>query len=341
MPPRRICQWAGLAGVLAFGMPASAAAAAPDVVVSIKPVHSLVAGVMTGIDEPALLVKGAGSPHAYSLRPSEAEALAEADVVFWVGDGLETFLHKPLGALAPDARVVELAELDGIALLPAREGGAWETHAQAEEEHGEHDHEHEHDEHADHDDTDEVEHREAHAEHDHGEHDLHIWLDPANAVQMVEVSADILSEVDPENASRYRANAERMTERLRALDAEIGAALAPVRDVPFIVFHDAYHYFEARYGLNAAGSITLNPERAPGAKRLYEIRSKLLELGASCVFSEPQFEPALITTVVEGTSAGTGALDPLGAEIAAGPDAYFELMRELTATFVDCLSSAN
>ena len=365
-----------LGTVLSLAAASGAAAEPPKVVASIKPVHSLVASVMQGVGEPELLVKGAASPHSYSLRPSEARALSQAKMVFWVGEGMESFLIEPLEALSGKAEVIELAGLPGIELLQAREGGAWEAHlhedgddhhghghdehAHGEKDHGEHeaeghaDHdEHGHDEHAHdehghddhgHDDHGHEEH--GHKEHGHDDHghaeqagkNLHLWLDAHNAEVIVQAAVRALSQADPGNAERYQANGTATLARLEALEAELKATLEPVRDTPYIVFHDAYHYFEEHYGLNAVGSISVSEGRAPGAKRLYEIRKKLVESGARCVFAEPQFEPALVDTVIEGTSARKGVLDPLGAELTAGPGAYDALLRGLAASLKKCLS---
>jgi zinc transport system substrate-binding protein len=280
----------------------------PRVVVSIKPLHSLVAGVMEGVGEPQLLIKGGGSPHGYALRPSEARLLADAQLVVWVGHGLESFLEKSLSTLGSKARQLELAEELESDLLPVREGGRWEAHAD--------DHELNHD-------PDE-----------HGEQDQHFWLDPLLAKQVVEKTAAVLAEIDPVRQQRYRENAARLKERLDSLHARLKTKLAPYRNVPYVVFHDAYRYFEAAYGLNAVGSISIDPERKPGARRIGEIREKLKELNARCVFSEPQFESRLVATVIEGTAARTGVLDPLGAELPAGPESYFLLLNALADNLV-------
>jgi len=309
------------------------AAAEPNVVASIKPIHSLAAGVMEGVGTPTLLVEGAGSAHGYAMRPSDARALARADVVFWVGEGLETYMVGPLAELAGNARVVALAEARGVALLPLREGIAWEAH----------DHEH-HGEAADKDHHDaDGHHGEAHDNTDHRRagYDAHIWLDPDNARWIVAAMAETLSEVDPENAEVYRANADRLAGRIAILDRELAARLAPVDDIPYVVFHDAYQYFEDHYDLAAVGSITLSPELAPGAHRLREIREKIVTLRARCVSSEPQFEPALVETVRKGTAARTGVLDPLGGALEDGPDLYFELMRSLAGSLRACLSESS
>lgn len=282
-------------------------ASTPKVVVSIKPLHSLVAGVMQGVGEPLLLVKK-GSPHGYVLRPSEARALANAQLVVWVGHELESFLEKPLSTLGHKAHQLELSEQLNEYLLPKRQGGIWEKP------------EHQH-----------------HGEDKPAEHkmqrqknaDLHLWLDPVLAKQIVTLTSEALTEIDPAHRSLYQANTTAMIEKLDRLNRTLKTQLEPVKDIPYIVFHAAYQYFEVAYGLNAVGSITIDPERRPGAKRMVEIRQKIKQLNARCVFSEPQFESRLVATVIEGTGAKTGILDPVGADIPAGTEAYFQLMTRL------------
>jgi zinc transport system substrate-binding protein len=282
---------------------------ASTVVVSIKPLHSLVAGVMQGVAEPMLLVKGGGSPHGYSLRPSEARALAAADLVVWGGPQLEAFLVKPLVTLAHQAHQLELLEAIEGPLLALRGGGSWEGHA-----HGHEEEKHGHDTEG-HERADSV--------------NTHFWLSPLLARQVVSHTAQTLSELDPENQSRYAQNAARLLERLEELHLKLQQKLAPVKNVPYVVFHDAYQYFEDSYGLNVVGSITLDADRSPGAKRIIEIREKIVSLGARAVFSEPQFEARLVDTVIAGTDARTGVLDPLGSELPAGPESYFQLLNNL------------
>ena len=312
------------------------AADAPLVVTSIKPIHSLVSAIMQGVGEPELIVDGAASPHTYSLKPSNARALQEAKVVFWTGPGLEAFLEKPLEALGSDASVVELDNAPGLVKLPFREGGAFEPHDDGDHEAAGsgHDDGHGHgDKHAHHDDHEEH-------EHEHGAFDTHLWLDPMNAKAMAAVITTTLVAADPANALTYQANAKALDDRLTALDKEIAATVAPVKDKPFVVFHDAYQYFEHRYGIRVAGSITVSPETIPGAERVSEIHRKVGELGATCVFAEPQFEPRLVKVVIEGTSAKSGVLDPEAATLKAGPDLYFTLMRGIADSMKACLSSA-
>jgi zinc transport system substrate-binding protein len=347
-----------LSTALSLSAAGVARADTPNVVVSIKPIHSLVASIMQGVGEPKLIVEGAASPHTYSMKPSNAAALQDAGIVFWVGHGLEAFLEKPLEALGNGATVVELEDAPGLEKLKFREGGAFETHSHDGEEgehahaHGDHAHGEEadgHDEAAhkagehDHDSHAAKEGHEAHSEegHDHGGTDMHLWLDPRNARAMAAAIGKTLSEADPANAAAYTANLEALNTRLDALDAEITETVAPVKDKPFIVFHDAYQYFEHRYGMRVAGSITVSPETLPGAERLSQIRAKVTELGATCVFAEPQFEPKLVNVVIEGTSAKSGTLDPEAATLDAGPDLYFNLMKGIAGSLRTCLSSGS
>ena len=317
----------------------SAYAAAPDVVVSIKPIHSLVAAIMKGVAEPKLIVDGAASPHTFTMKPSNARTLEGADMVFWVGHGMEAFLEKPLEALASKATVVTLEDAPGLEKLPFREGGAFEAHDHSDHGHDHahaheegHDHQHEDGEkHADHDDH-------GHEGHDHGAFDTHLWLDPMNAKAFAAEIEKQLVQADAENAATYQKNAADLIKQIDAMDAEIKTTLSPVKDKPFIVFHDAYQYFEHHYGVKVAGSITVSPETMPGAERVKQIHEKVTQLGATCVFAEPQFEPKLVKVVTEGTPAKSATLDPEAATLTAGPDLYFDLMRGLATSMKTCLS---
>lgn len=331
----------GLAvSLLVFVAPFASAHGDAPVVVSIKPIHSLVAGAMEGVGSPTLIVKGASSPHTFSLTPSQAKNLYNARLVFWVGHELEAFLEKPLSTLSANAKQVELLEVPGLTKHHFREGGAFEEHAH-EEEH-EHKNEHKHEQNT-------AGKKDEHGAHDHGSHekhhdeevDPHFWLDPENAKVIVHYVAHILSEYDPKNAALYEGNEQRLSAKLDALIGEVQNTLAPIKGKEFIVFHDAYQYFENRFDIVASGSITINPDLPPSVGRIQEIRNKIKELGAICVFSEPQFEPKIIRTVMEGTSAKTGVLDPLGASMTDGSELYFELIRGMAHSLKDCLSSEN
>ncbi|WP_165218962.1 zinc ABC transporter substrate-binding protein [Affinirhizobium pseudoryzae] len=335
-------------------MAATTAAAAPDVVVSIKPIHSLVAAVMQGVGEPKLIVDGAASPHTFTMKPSNARTIEGADVVFWIGPNLEAFLDKPLDALAGKATVVALGDVAGVETLPFREGGPFEAHDHGDDDHdhadhGHADHGHDHgaekpaeqEAHSDHDHDhkghDHAAEADAHHDHDHGGFDAHLWLDPENAKAMAKAIEAQLVAADPANVAVYTKNTVALLKRIDAMNDDIAKTIAPVKNKPFIVFHDAYQYFEHHYGVTVAGSVTVSPETAPGAERLKEIQAKINSLGATCVFAEPQFTPKLINVATEGTKAKSGVLDPEGATLKAGPDLYFDLMTGIAASLSDCL----
>lgn len=304
----RLLPLAALGAALALPNPAHAEI--PRIVATIKPIHSLVAAVMGDLGSPALIVKGSASPHTYSLKPSDAQALEAADIVFWTGHGLELFLEDALDTLAGRANVVELAQTPGIELLALREGGAFEPH--------------------------EEEAPEAH-DADESEPDMHFWLEPGNAKLMIDAIAAALSRADPEHSAAYAANAEAAKADLDRLAAEIETSTADIKSTPYIVFHDAYQYFERRFGLNVAGSITVTPDGMPGVQRIGELRNKIREVDARCVFAEPQFRPAIVAAIIEGTGARAGELDPEGANLPEGPGFYRQLLENLAASLTECL----
>ncbi|MEX2650764.1 MAG: zinc ABC transporter substrate-binding protein [Alphaproteobacteria bacterium] len=281
----------------------------PNVVASIPPVHSLVAKVTEGVTVAHLIVPPGASPHGFALRPSDAVALADADLVVWIGPELESFLANDLDDLAPHARSLALLHDAGLETLPIRSGGAWPA---------------DHDAAGDGDDA-------------AGGADPHVWLDPVNAVAMVTAIADALGAIDPDHAAAYSANAASAEADLRALDQRVRAALEPVRGRPFVVFHDAYQYLERRYGLNGVGALAIHPELSPSARDMVELRARLRALGQVCVFREPQFSDANVASVVEGTDAVIGTLDPVGA-FAPGVALFDRLVEGIGAAFVDCLA---
>lgn len=287
----------------------------PLLVATLPPLHSLAAGVMEGVGTPYLLLKGGANPHRYALRPSDAGALQSARVVTWIGPTVEGFLHRTLETLPGSTRVVTATELDGMVLLDARSGGAWPEHGEHE---GEEDGDGEGDEH-------------------HDGIDGHLWLDPRNAVRIVDALAVQLADADPDHAARYRANADALAARLQALDAELAERLAPLRGIPYLVYHDAQHYFEARYGLTPVAAITASAESTPGARRIAEMRELLRDRPIGCLFTGPQFEPALAERVIEGLGTRRATLDPLGASLEPGPALYFDLMRAMADDLRACL----
>ena len=312
-----------LAPALLFPAIATLAAATPavadiKVVATIKPIHALVAGVMDGIGSPDLLVTGSASPHTFALKPSGARALNEAAVVFGVSPAVEPFTVKIFASLPKRVKIVTLSDAPGVQHLAARREATFEAHDHAD--------------HGDHDD---------HGAAVHGASDGHVWLDPQNAKAMADEIARALSEASPGDAVRLAANATRVKAEIDAMNQEIAVTLAPVKTRPYVVFHDAYQYFEHHYGLSPAGAITVGPDIQPGAKRLGEIRRKIGDLAAVCVFAEPQYSSNVMRAVTDGTNARFGTLDPEGALVEPGAGAYAALMRNLATNLRVCLDGTS
>jgi zinc transport system substrate-binding protein len=271
---------------------------------TIKPIHSLVAAVMQGTGAPELLVQGAQSEHSYALKPSDADKIGRARIVFEIGPDLETYLIGPLATLAPKADVVMLERAPGVHLLPARRGGFWEEAGDPND----------------------------------GPTDPHIWLDPENAIAMTKTIAMALAKADPVHARLYAANRDRETEAIAFLELELRHSLAPAHGLSYLVFHDAYQYFEQRFGLTPLGAVTVSPDHPVGPRRVEALRDAILQGHIACVFREPQFSPRLIGILVESTKARTGVLDPLGAELAPGRELYEKLLRGLSTSLNSCLA---
>jgi len=293
------------------------------VVATIKPVHALVAGVMAGVASPTVLLSGNASPHTFALKPSEARALANADVLFRVSPALEPFTVRLANSLPARVEVVSLGEAAGLALLPRRVGDGFERHDHGPGGGDGHGHKHAHGGPAPKGDA----------------VDPHVWLDPDNARAMTRAIVATLSARAPAHAARFAENGRRLDESLATLGREIGTQLAPLAGTPLIVFHDAYQYLEHRYGLKVVGSITLNPEVAPSAKRLTDLRARIARDGVACILSEPQFSPRIVEAVLEGSRARAGVLDPVGGTLPAGPDHYHQTLRALAAAIVACRAS--
>ena len=301
-----------------------ASADIPKVVADIAPIHSLVSRVMDGVGEPKLIVPNETSPHDYRLRPADAEAIENANLVFWMGEGLTPWMERALEALSNDTDIIEFLALEESTLLSFREGALFEAH-----DHSDHDdHDKDHDDHDDHDD---------HAGHDHGEYDPHAWLSTNNAKTWLNVIAARLSSIDPDNAGAYFANASEARGEMDALDVEINTMLDPVRGGKFVVFHDAYQYFETVYDFPASGAISLGDASDPSAARVAEIANRIKSENIACVLSEPQFNAGLVKTVMGGTDATTEVIDPLGFGIEPGKSLYPKLIRAMAQSLVNCL----
>ena len=286
------------------------------VVTTIKPLHSLISSVMEGVGEPSLIIEGTSNPHTFVFKPSHAQMLEEADIVFWIGEDLEAFMEKPLDSLAGNATKISFMELSSIEKLKFREENIFDDHD---------DHDGHEDEHEGHDD---------HDGHNHGEFDAHIWLDPSNAIKMVLEISHELSEIDPDNAAKYEQNENKTITSLNNLINEINSSIP--KDASYVVFHDAYQYFENRFGVSSAGALTLNPDVLPGAKQIDAIQDLIQDENIKCIFSEPQYNPKIIETLAADMKISTGIMDPLGAFIEQGPEMYQNLILDIANSLKDC-----
>ncbi len=310
------------------------------VVASIKPIHSLASYLMDGVGKPDLIVDGYASPHGFALKPSHAKMLQEANLIFWVGEGLENFLEKPLKSIAKNAEKIELMEIKGLTKLKFRERNIFDGH----DDHGHDEDGHKEDKHDDHghdedghkeDDHDDHGHDEdGHEGHAHGEYDPHIWLDPENAKVILNEMVEHLIENDSKNASAYKSNLNKALKDIDGLLKSVKSELN--KDFKSIVFHDAYQYFEERFNVTVLGAFTVNTDVMPGAEQLSEIREIIEHDKVSCIFSEPQFNPDIIKAVAKDMNISTGVLDPLGATLEPGKGLYFDLIRNMSKSFKGC-----
>ncbi|MCW9032696.1 MAG: zinc ABC transporter substrate-binding protein [Rhodospirillales bacterium] len=297
-----------LAALFIFtGASTAAQADVPKVVVSIKPLHSIVSAVMGDLGKPTLLVKGATTPHAYSLKPSDAKAINDADVIVWVGEGLETFLTKPLLSLSKKPSIVTMTQNDRIYTLEIRDKNG-EVH---EDEHA---HKHE------------------------SSIDPHIWMDPRNMSELARTVGQVLGDVDPDNARKYKENAQVLIFKTEKVSKKFEFGLYAERGRPFFVFHDAYQYLERGFGLNVAGFLAVDPNRRPSVKRLHEARALIEKSQSVCVMSEPQFDSKLMKTLVEGMDINMGQLDAIGADLTPGPEMYIQMMEMNLVSLKKCLT---
>tara|TARA_B100000963_G_scaffold315506_1_gene294704 strand:+ start:111 stop:932 length:822 start_codon:yes stop_codon:yes gene_type:complete len=273
---------------------------------------------MDGVGKPNVIVDGYNSPHEFSLKPSHAKMIEKADLIIWVGEDLEAFLQKPLNTIAKKAVKVEIMNLNGIKKLKFRKKNIFEGH-------GDHGHDHKKkDKHDDH----------GHEEHAHGEHDPHVWLDPMNAKVIVKEIEKQLVKLDPDNSSKYKVNSKKAQSELDNLTKNIKDDLS--KDLRFVVFHDAYQYFEKRFGIKVLGALTVNPDVLPGAEQLSEIREVIEHEKVNCLFSEPQFNPAIIKSIAKDTKIKTGVLDPLGSTLDKGKGMYIRLLSNVYSSFKGC-----
>jgi zinc transport system substrate-binding protein len=318
----------------------SALKAEIKVVTSIKPIHSLVSYIMEGVSSPDLIVDGYNSPHGFSLKPSHAKMLQEADIVIYVGEGIEEFLEKPLKSLAQNAVKFELLKQSGMKKLKFRERNIFEGH----DDHDDHGHgkkkKDDHDDHDDHD-HDKKAKKEDHDDHGHddhghghGEFDPHIWLDPMNAKIIIKKVTNQLSKLDKDNSSTYKSNSKKALKEIDNLIKQVKSDIN--KDAKVVVFHDAYQYFEKRFDVNIIGALTVNTDVLPGAEQLAEIREVIEHEKVTCVLSEPQFNPDIVKTIANDTNINMGVLDPLGAKLDKGKTLYFNLISNISSSLKNC-----
>ena len=313
------------------------------VVTTIQPLHSLISNVMGNKGKLDLILEGTASPHSFTLKPSHAKMLENADAIFWIDKDLESFLEKPLKSIPKKAKVIHLMDLTSLEIHKFREKNIYGGH----DDHDKHDdhgkHGHKEDKHNKHDDHDKHGHKEdkhdKHDDHDkhghaHGEFDVHIWLDPNNAKVIVKEVAKQLASLDSPNADLYKMNAEKAVNKLDNLIDKIDKSIN--KKASFVTFHDAYQYFEKRFGIEALGALTINTDIQPGAKQIKEIQHLVEDKNIKCIFSEPQFNPKLINMIAKNTGANTGILDPLGSSYKPGKDLYFNLINDLYENLNKC-----
>ncbi|WP_033477190.1 zinc ABC transporter substrate-binding protein ZnuA [Erwinia amylovora] len=301
----------GLAAWLA--LPAQAA-----IVASVKPVGFIAAAIAEGVTPVEILLPDGASEHDYALRPSDIKRLRDAKLVVWVGPEMEAFMSKSVATL-PAAKSIEMSELPGVKSLLLKGADDDEDKENAPHAAGKNGHEHEYE------------------HHHHGEYNMHLWMSPEiSRKTAIAIHAKLL-ELMPADKHQLDANLQHFEAELSSADAKINSQLAPVKDKGYFVFHDAYTYFEKHYGLSPTGHFTVNPEIQPGAQRLHQIRTQLVEQKAVCVFAEPQFRPAVIEAVARGTKVRSGTLDPLGTDISPGKDSYVQFLSQLSSQYASCL----
>ncbi|MEN5032965.1 zinc ABC transporter substrate-binding protein ZnuA [Pseudomonas sp. Ps21-P2] len=285
----------------------TAAEANVRVLTSIKPLQLIAAAVQDGVAVPEVLLPPGASPHNYALRPSDVRRVQEADLLYWIGPDMETFLPRVLSGRSKASVPVE--SLPGMHL----------RHFTAS---------------AEHHDDDEDEH-----DHDHrpGSVDAHLWLSSLNARVIAAKMAVDLSQADPANAARYESNVKAFSARLDALDAKIKQRVAGISGKQYFVFHEAFDYFEEAYGLKHAGVFAVSSEVQPGAQHVAAMRARLTEFGKTCVFSEPPLRPRLADTLSAGLPVKLAELDGLGGYTPATAQGYEQLLSKLADDLAGCL----
>jgi len=306
-----------ITGVILVGLGQGGVKAADDtfrVVASIRPVAALVGAVMGDVGQPALLISDPAAAHHFTVKPSQARLLQDADLVFWIGPSMETSLGTALAGLAPDVPAVPLIDVEGLTRYPldAIDGGYKHKHTgETTQPH------HAHDDHA---------------------VNPHIWLDPRNVVVLLHHIAGRLAAADPAHKATYQANARDAAAQIKATITAMRAEMARYRDSRFIVLHDAHTYFERFFDVRARAAITIDPGMAPGVARLTALRQLLATAKITCIFGEVGISDKWPQLVADGTNLSLVQLDPLGITIDDGPSFFPRLFRLYQMAYSDCLS---
>ena len=303
------------------------------VISTIQPINSLVSAVIGNTGKSITIIPSEQSPHDFKLKPSDVKVLQNGNIIFYVSNHLESSITKVFKNLPKNIKVINLMEESGVNHLAIRDNDAWERH----DHHGHDDHDKHGKKHDDHDDHDK--HGKKHDDHDdhEKEDDVHVWLSPDNAIKIVQKVNKVLSLYFPENSKIYNDNTNKFIDKIRNLKMELVKELSPIKNKPYIVFHDAYQYFEKTFELNAVGSVALEGDIASSPKQISFIKNKIVKSKASCVFQEPQFDSKLVKIVVEGTDAKIGTLDPLGVNITGDKDFYLQLLSNMAKSLKECL----
>ena len=306
------------------------------VISTIQPINSLVSAIIGNTGKSITIIPSEQSPHDFKLKPSDVKVLQNGNIIFYVSNHLESSITKVLKNLPKNIKLINLMEESGVNHLAIRDNDAWERHDHhGHDDHDVHDkHGKKHDDHDDHD-----KHGKKHDDHDdhEKEDDVHVWLSPDNAIKIVQKVNKVLSLYFPENSKIYNDNTTKFIDKIRNLKMELVKELSPIKNKPYIVFHDAYQYFEKTFELNAVGSVALEGDIASSPKQISIIKDKIVKSKASCVFQEPQFDSKLVKIVVEGTDAKIGTLDPLGVNISENKDFYLQLLTNMTKSLKECL----
>ena len=306
------------------------------VISTIQPINSLVSAVIGNTGKSITIIPPEQSPHDFKLKPSDVKVLQNSNVIFYVSNHLENSITKVFKNLPKNIKLINLMEESGVNHLAIRDNDAWERHDHhGHDDHDDHDkHGKKHDDHDDHD-----KHGKKHDDHDdhEKEDDVHVWLSPDNAIKIVQKVNKVLSLYFPENSKIYNDNTTKFIDKIRDLKMELVKELSPIKNKPYIVFHDAYQYFEKTFELNAVGSVALEGDIASSPKQISLIKDKIVKSKALCVFQEPQFDSKLVKIVVEGTDAKIGTLDPLGVNISENKDFYLQLITNMAKSLKECL----